>query len=72
LDFGSRISGPTQFFVFLSSLYFVLQYVWTGQWYGVASRSIILKTGFLLLIMVTGAIWGNVIVGQYFFASAFF
>ena len=37
-----------------------------------ATLSIIIKTAFLLAIMVTGAIWEKVVFGQYLFAPAFF
>jgi 3-vinyl bacteriochlorophyllide hydratase len=66
------ILAPIQFAVFLFSLYLVLQYMFTGTGYEEASRSVVLKTGFLLLIMVTGAIWEKVIFGQFLFAPAFF
>ncbi|NNE52055.1 MAG: 2-vinyl bacteriochlorophyllide hydratase, partial [Sulfitobacter sp.] len=44
----------------------------TGEGYEIASWSIVVKTGFLYLIMVTGAIWEKVVFGQYLFAAAFF
>ena len=37
-----------------------------------ATWSVLVKTGFLYLIMVTGAIWEKVVFGQYLFAPAFF
>ena len=66
------ILAPLQFLVFLVSLVLVLGYVITGDGYGVATVSIVIKTGFLYTIMVTGAIWEKVVFGQYLFAPAFF
>ncbi|SIT88005.1 3-vinyl bacteriochlorophyllide hydratase [Yoonia rosea] len=66
------ILAPLQFLVFLASLVLVLRYLITGAGYDVATVSIVIKTGVLLLIMVTGAIWEKVVFGQYLFAPAFF
>lgn len=66
------ILAPLQFVVFLISLALVFYYLATGDGYGAATLSIIIKTGVLLLIMVTGAIWEKVVFGQYLFAPAFF
>jgi 3-vinyl bacteriochlorophyllide hydratase len=66
------ILAPLQFLVFLVSLALVLRFLWTGEGYGAATVSVIVKTGFLYLIMVTGAIWEKVVFGQYLFAPAFF
>ncbi len=66
------ILAPLQFAVFLISLGLVLRYLATGDGYGAATVSILIKTGFLYLIMVTGAIWEKVVFGQYLFAPAFF
>src|SRR6056297_3830031 len=51
------ILAPLQFAVFVISLILVLRYLWTGAGYEAATWSILIKTGFLYLIMVTGAIW---------------
>ena len=64
--------APAQFLVFAASLILVLRYLWTGEGYGAATASILVKTGFLYVIMVTGAIWEKVVFGQYLFAPAFF
>ncbi|EBA14108.1 2-vinyl bacteriochlorophyllide hydratase [Roseobacter sp. CCS2] len=64
--------APFQFVVFLISLALVIRYLLTGTGYDVATLSIVIKTGVLLLIMVTGAIWEKVVFGQYLFAPAFF
>lgn len=66
------ILAPLQFVVFLVSLALVFRYLFTGAGYEAASLSIVIKTGVLLLIMVTGAIWEKVVFGQYLFAPAFF
>ncbi|MEL6690048.1 MAG: 2-vinyl bacteriochlorophyllide hydratase, partial [Pseudomonadota bacterium] len=66
------ILAPLQFLVFLISLALVIRYLLTGAGYEITTFSILLKTGFLYLIMVTGAIWEKVVFGQYLFAPAFF
>ena len=66
------VLAPVQFVVFLISLGLALRYLWTGAGYEVATWSIVLKTGVLYLIMVTGAIWEKVVFGQYLLAPAFF
>ena len=64
--------APAQFAVFAVSVVLVLRFLWTGEGYGAATVSIIVKTGLLYLIMVTGAIWEKVVFGQYLFAPAFY
>lgn len=66
------ILAPLQFLVFGVSLALVIRFVWTGEGYGAATVSILIKTAFLYVIMVTGAIWEKVVFGQYLFAPAFF
>jgi 3-vinyl bacteriochlorophyllide hydratase len=66
------VLAPVQFFVFLISLALVLRFLMTGEGYSEATFSILIKTGFLYLIMVTGAIWEKVVFDQYLFAPAFF
>jgi 3-vinyl bacteriochlorophyllide hydratase len=66
------VLAPVQFVVFLVSLALVIRYLTTGEGYAIATASIVLKTGTLYLIMVTGAIWEKVVFGQYLFAPAFF
>jgi 3-vinyl bacteriochlorophyllide hydratase len=66
------ILAPLQFAVFLVSLGLVLRYLASGEGYQAATVSILIKTGFLYLIKVTGAIWEKVVFGQYLFAHAFF
>ncbi|MDO8881692.1 MAG: 2-vinyl bacteriochlorophyllide hydratase [Pseudotabrizicola sp.] len=66
------ILAPLQFLAFGVSLVLVLRFIGTGEGYGAATVSILIKTGFLYVIMVTGAIWEKVVFGQYLFAPAFF
>jgi 3-vinyl bacteriochlorophyllide hydratase len=66
------ILAPAQFLVFAISLVLVLRFLLTGEGYGAATLSILAKTGFLYLIMVTGAVWEKEVFGQYLFAPAFF
>ena len=66
------ILAPLQFAVFLVSLGLLLRYLATGEGYDAATVSVVVKTGVLYLIMITGAIWEKVVFGQYLFAPAFF
>ncbi|WP_299606347.1 2-vinyl bacteriochlorophyllide hydratase [uncultured Tateyamaria sp.] len=66
------ILAPLQFAVFLISLTLVIRYLSTGEGYAAATWSIVIKTGVLYLIMITGAIWEKVVFGQYLLAPAFF
>jgi len=66
------VLAPVQFLVFLISLGLVLRFLATGEGYVAATVSILVKTGLLYTIMVTGAIWEKVVFGQYLFAPAFF
>ena len=66
------ILAPLQFIAFAVSLVLVVRYLMTGAGYEAATVSILIKTGFLYVIMVTGAIWEKVVFGQYLFAHAFF
>lgn len=64
--------APAQFIAFAVSLVLVLRFLVTGDGYAAATVSVLVKTGFLYVIMVTGAIWEKVVFGQYLFAPAFF
>ena len=66
------ILAPLQFAAFGVSLVLVLRFLATGEGYMAATLSILIKTAFLYIIMVTGAIWEKVVFGQYLFAPAFF
>ena len=64
--------APAQFFAFGISLFLVLRYLATGAGYEAATVSILIKTAFLMVIMITGAIWEKKVFGQYLFAPTFF
>ncbi len=64
--------APVQFVAFAVSLVLVLRYLATGLGYDAATLSVVVKTGLLFLIMVTGAIWEKVVFGQYLLAPAFY
>ena len=66
------ILAPVQFLVFIVSLGLVLRYLATGQGYEAATISIIVKTGALYLIMVTGSLWEHAVFGKYLLADAFY
>ena len=66
------ILAPVQFLVFLVSLGLVIRTLMTGAGYELATASIILKTLFLYLIMITGAIWEKEVFGRYLLAPAFY
>jgi 3-vinyl bacteriochlorophyllide hydratase len=66
------ILAPLQFVAFAVSLVLVLRYLASGDGYVAATISILIKTLFLYVIMITGAIWEKVVFGQYLLAPAFF
>lgn len=66
------VLAPVQFLVFLISLYLVIRFLATGLGEQTAINSVVVKTLFLYLIMLTGCIWEKVVFGKYLFASAFF
>jgi 3-vinyl bacteriochlorophyllide hydratase len=66
------VLAPLQFLAFATSLVLVLRYLVTGAGYEAATISIVIKTGFLYVIMITGAIWEKVVFGQYLLAPAFY
>ena len=66
------VLAPVQFVVFLASTALVLRFLLTGEGYGPAAISVVVKTATLYAIMVTGAIWENAVFGRYLFAPAFF
>ncbi|MDR9395782.1 2-vinyl bacteriochlorophyllide hydratase [Roseovarius sp. SYSU LYC5161] len=63
------VLAPARFLVFLVSLLLVARFLLTGDGYMAAMLSILVKTGFLYLIMITGAIWEKVVLGQWLFAG---
>jgi 3-vinyl bacteriochlorophyllide hydratase len=66
------VLAAAQFIVFAVSLLLVLRFLASGDGYMAAHVSVLVKTGFLYTIMVTGAIWEKDVFGQYLFAPAFF
>ena len=64
--------APLQFLVFAVSLVLVLRYLTTGEGFGLATASIVLKTALLYTIMVTGCIWEKVVFDVWLFAPSFF
>jgi len=66
------VLAPVQFAVFLVSLALVLVSLRTGALEGAATASVLIKTGVLYTIMVTGALWENAVFGRYLFAPSFF
>ncbi len=66
------ILAPIQFLAFAVSLTLIVRYMATGQGYGVATASILVKTALLYAIMITGSIWEKVVFGKWLFAKAFF
>lgn len=66
------ILAPLQFLAFAISLVLVLRYIISGENYGAATASILVKTGLLYAIMVTGALWEKEVFGRYLFAAPFY
>jgi 3-vinyl bacteriochlorophyllide hydratase len=66
------ILAPIQFLVCLISLCLVLRFLISGEGYEMATISVVIKTIFLYLIMLTGSIWEKVVFGKYLFAESFF
>jgi 3-vinyl bacteriochlorophyllide hydratase len=66
------VLAPIQFLVCLASATLVIRFLATGHGLGVATASVVAKTGILYLIMVTGALWEHDVYGRYLFAPAFF
>jgi 3-vinyl bacteriochlorophyllide hydratase len=66
------VLAPLQFLVFLVSTALVLRYLASGEGWGIASASVVIKTLVLYTIMVTGSLWERDVFGQYLFAPAFY
>lgn len=66
------ILAPLQFLAFVISTVFVIRFMVSGAGYEAATLSILIKTGLLYAIMLTGAIWEKEVFGQYLLAPAFF
>jgi len=66
------ILAPLQLLAMLVSVVLVLRYLSTGEGLLAANVSVVVKTLFLYVIMITGAIWEKVVFDQYLFHEAFF
>ena len=66
------ILAPVQFLAFLVSAVLVLRFLATGEGYAAATVSVVVKTGLLYAIMITGSLWEKDVFGRYLFAPAFF
>ena len=66
------VLAPFQFAVFLLSLTLVLNFLATGEGFGIATASVVVKTFVLYAIMVTGSIWEREVFGRWLFAPSFF
>jgi len=66
------VLAPVQFFAFAVSLILIVRFLTTGQGYVLATGSILIKTGLLYAIMITGSIWEKVVFGKWLFARSFF
>ena len=66
------VLAPIQFLACLVSIALIMRTLATGEGMVAANVSIVVKTGLLVAIMVTGAIWEKVVFGRYLFAPAFF
>lgn len=66
------VLAPVQVAVMLLSAWLVLRYLDTGEGYGVANASVVVKTLILYVMMFTGSLWEHDVFGRYLFAAAFF
>ena len=66
------VLAPVQFLVFLVSAALVIRFLVTGEGFGAATVSVLIKTLVLYTIMVTGCIWERDVFGRYLFARAFY
>lgn len=66
------VLAPLQFLAFAISLCLVVNFLLNGVGFAAATISVVIKTGLLYAIMVTGAIWEKVVFGRYLFAPSFF
>lgn len=66
------VLAPVQFLVFAVSTVLVMRFLITGAGLTAATVSVVIKTGTLYLIMVTGSIWERQVFGRYLFAPAFY
>ena len=72
MDAGAGCASTAPVFGLCSQCSFRCEFL--AEWNGLfaATVSVVIKTGILYTIMVTGAIWEKVVFGRYLFAPAFF
>ena len=66
------VLAPIQFVVFIASLGLILRFMLTGDGFGLAVASVVVKTLTLYTIMITGCLWEKDVFGVYLFAPAFY
>ncbi len=66
------ILAPVQFLIFGVSLFLVIRFLQTGEGQAAAEASVVVKTGALYAIMITGSIWEKAVFDEWLFAKAFF
>lgn len=66
------ILAPVQFLAFIVSFVLVVRYLVTGEGYGLANASVLIKIALLWAITITGMLWEKDVFGQYFMARQFF
>jgi len=66
------VLAPLQLLACLVSVALVLRCLHTGEGADLATLSVVVKTGFLYAIMLTGAIWEKEVFGVWLFARSFF
>jgi 3-vinyl bacteriochlorophyllide hydratase len=66
------ILAPLQFLVMIASAVLLVRFLQSGEGLWLAEVSVVVKTGLLYLIMVTGSIWEKEVFGKWLFAEPFF
>jgi 3-vinyl bacteriochlorophyllide hydratase len=66
------VLAPLQFLAFAVSLLLILRYLANGEGAFAAAVSVLVKTGLLYAIMITGACWEKAVFGRWLFAPVFF
>ncbi|CAN5804674.1 2-vinyl bacteriochlorophyllide hydratase [soil metagenome] len=68
------VLAPLQFLVMIVSAFLLLRFLAGGGVEGAraAEVSVVIKTGLLYLIMITGSIWEREVFGKWLFAEPFF
>jgi 3-vinyl bacteriochlorophyllide hydratase len=66
------VLAPLQLAICFVSVALILRFLATGSGLWLATGSVVVKTGALYAIMITGSIWEREVFGRYLFAPAFF